>query len=158
MIQGKLLSYGDDLTDSNRIRKQVLVDELGMISIDQVYENNNESIHVIVYEEDNSSIAVAAGRIRYDGEKCIIDQIAVIKDYRGKKYGDFTVRMLMNKAFTSGISEVRLYAPENVSEFFKKIGFDFVKNYDILSNNEYENMHILQNNVIISCHFAKKMK
>jgi predicted GNAT family N-acyltransferase len=135
MIEGKLLTYGDDLTEVFSIRRKIFVEELG-ISYDNEFDALDEvSIHALVYksevEETNSTNndrcngkkAIATGRIIYDGVNCTIDKIGVLEEYRGRLYGDFTVRMLLNKAFTSGINEVSLHVPINVEDFFRSIGF-----------------------------------
>ena len=85
-------------------------------------------MHVIVYEEAGRRNAVATGRIIYNGQDCQIGRIAVLKEFRGKKYGDFTVRMLLNRAFTAGINEVTINCHQSAEEFYKKIGFQRVGN------------------------------
>jgi hypothetical protein len=43
------------------------------------------------------------------------------------KYGDFTVRMLLNKAFTAGIREVSLDSQESAQGFYGSVGANFVR-------------------------------
>ncbi len=133
MIQGKILSYGDDLAEVFRIRREVLVEEFGVSEEIEFDGLDEHAMHVIVYEEDNrknlsgelskEKKAVATGRIVYDGISCEIGHIAVLKEFRGKKYGDFTVRMLLNKAFTGGINEVVVNIDPILEKFYQKIGF-----------------------------------
>lgn len=154
MIQGKLLSFYDNLEQVNIIRKQVLVEELKIPEQIVFDENDKNAIFVLVYEESNKKNGVinnpvATGRIIYDGDNCIIDNIAVLKEYRQKKYGDFTVRMLINKAFTSGISEITVNTFPELLEFYSKIGFIFKENTD---NQYYKCIMMLnQNNVKTKC-------
>lgn len=133
MIQGKILSYGDDLTDIFNIRRKVFIEEKG-IPEEKVFDQlDKEAMHVLVYENisncsdkrtvDKKKTPVAAGRIRYEDNVCKIDNVAVLKEYRNNQYGDFTVRMLLNKAFTAGIKDVQLLTTEDVTDFFRKIGF-----------------------------------
>lgn len=161
MIQGKLLSYGDDLNEVYNIRREVFVNEIGKTEETEFDDTDNEAIHVLVYEEvtrkegngllDSKKVAVATGKIIYNGDICWISNVAVLRQYRNKKYGDFTVRMLLNRAFTAGINEVYLRATPETSEFFKKIGFQ-------LNNSEYEKMQdqdfrmiIHDTDIVISC-------
>lgn len=130
LIQGKILAYGDDLTEVFQIRKKVFVEEQGIPEELEFDDLDSQAMHVIVYEEDPNwkndkayKKAVATGRIIFDGTTCKIGRIAVLKEYRNMKYGDFTVRMLLNKAFTAGIDEVRLDANCSVQAFYEKIGF-----------------------------------
>jgi predicted GNAT family N-acyltransferase len=123
LVQGKLLTYGDDLTEVFAIRRKVFVEEQHIPDNIEFDEYDSEAMHVIVYEEAGSRTAVATGRISYNGQDCQLGRIAVLKEYRGRKYGDFTVRLLLNKAFTAGINEVTINCQKEVEEFYNKIGF-----------------------------------
>ncbi|HHV09213.1 MAG TPA: GNAT family N-acetyltransferase [Clostridiales bacterium] len=138
LIQGKLLCYGDDLSEVMDIRRKVFVEEFGMSEELEFDGLDLEAMHVIVYEEGQSvkeesgealKIPVATGRIIYDGTLCMIEKVAVLKEYRGKQYGDFTVRMLLTKAFTSGIDEVTVKTFPESEDFFRTIGFVKHKEY-----------------------------
>lgn len=128
MIRGKMLSYGDDLSEIYDIRTKVFVEELGLQK-EQVFDlYDPDAIHVLVYEEKFSEqgeelIPVATGRITYDGDVCEVAHISVLKDYRNKEYGDFAIRMLINKALLSGIDEICLVATKDVVGFFERVGF-----------------------------------
>jgi N-acetylglutamate synthase-like GNAT family acetyltransferase len=127
-VQGKLLTTSDDLTEAFAIRKEVFLYELGMTEQLVFDEMDREAIHVIIYEDvkgENQSkdkIAVATGRLHFDGYHYELSQIAVLKDYRRKRYGDFAVRMLLNRAFQAGM-EVITYSPNTLFQFFESIGF-----------------------------------
>lgn len=128
MIQGKLLYYGDDLKEVYDIRKKVFVEELGVPMEKEFDELDKEAVHVLVFEQtnqENSSkqIPVAAGRIIWLENVCEIGHVAVLKEYRHREYGDFTVRMLINKAFHMGIDEVIAKIRPEFTNFIKKIGF-----------------------------------
>lgn len=151
LIQGKILSYGDDLKEVYSIRQNVFVDELRILETTEFDENDANAMHVIVYEEAGSKKAVATGRITYNGDKCEISKVAVLKEFRRKKYGDFTVRMLLNKAFTAGINEVTLNSQISVVEFYEKIGFHKIDNCFIESNITYVPMMIKITDVITQC-------
>jgi len=158
-IQGKILNPGDDLAEALNIRKKVFVEEY-TISYDKEFDLLDElAIHAVAYEKmsanENSAKsqekkAVATGRIFYDGEKCILDKVSVLKEYRGKEYGDFVVRLLLNKAFLAGVNEV--YADSFVSAegFFEKIGFIRI------DENFIENGIVKCKMVIKSEHLMKK--
>ena len=123
LIQGKILSCGCDLSEVFKIRKEVFVEELHIPEEVEFDDLDSIAMHVIVYEEAGSKNTVATGRIFFDGTICEIGHICVRKEFRGKKYGDFAVRMLINKAFVSGIPEVCCNVSGDVIEFFQKIGF-----------------------------------
>lgn len=154
MIQGKILSYGDNLSEAFYIRRKVFCEELGIPEKEEFDELDNEAMHVIVYDNTNSEEAIATGRISYHEGSCIISKVSVLKKHRGKKYGDFTVKMLINRAFVAGINEVMLTATEKDVEFFKKIGFSVT---GINNKNRYlYNMVISENQVSKACNHCKK--
>lgn len=134
-ISGKILSYSDDLSQAFMIRREVFVKEQG-IPEERVFDDmDHTALHVVVYEESRINTEdglkrvqkpVGSGRICFDGSNCKLGRIAVLKDYRGKKYGDFLVRMLLQKAFSAGIQEVTVDAQTSVEEFYSKIGFQRV--------------------------------
>jgi predicted GNAT family N-acyltransferase len=151
LIQGKLLTYGDDLAEAFSIRRKVFIEELLIPENIEFDEYDAEAIHVIVYEEAGSKKAVATGRIVYNGQCCQIGRVAVLKEYRDKRYGDFTVRMLLNKAFTAGISEVTLNAQLNSVEFYRKIGFHKTGDDFIEAGIVHCKMIIYVNDIITLC-------
>lgn len=159
MIQGKLLSYGDDLSEAFAIRRKVFVEEMGIPEDKEFEEFEQEAIHVLVYEEDmpekqNGGVSspktiVATGRITYDGENCEIGHIAVLKEYRNKLYGDFTVRMLINRAFLSGIPTVSVKVTKDLVGFFERIGFKIVQENE--DKDSLIKMDIRMDDVVTCC-------
>lgn len=154
LIQGKLLSHGNDLTDVFMIRRKVFIEELKIPEEIEYDDQDEQSIHVVVYEEASCKNAVATGRISFDGEICEIDHIAVLKEFRNKQYGDFTVRMLLNKAFTSGIHVVRSMVNKESVTFFEKIGFHIISDESDNQNIKYHLMEIKSNDIKTKCHKA----
>lgn len=155
LIQGKILSYGNDLSEVFDIRRKVFIEEQHIPDEIEFDELDAEAMHVIVYEESGSKKAVATGRIIYDGEYCRIGRIAVLKEYRGKKYGDFTVRMLLNKAFTADIHEVTIDAQVKAIEFYHKIGFQDVGIDFMEAGIPHRKMIIRDTDVITCCKILK---
>ncbi len=155
LIQGKILSYGADLSEAFEIRRQVLINELQKNEAEVFDDQDSYAMHVIVYEQGNGCNPVATGRITFDGSACEIDQIAVLKEYREKKYGDFTVRMLINKAFTSGIHEVSVRTPIHLVDFFRKIGFN-MKNEENLKELKKECSMVIRDGDVLTCCNQKK--
>jgi N-acetylglutamate synthase-like GNAT family acetyltransferase len=152
LIQGKLLSQGNDLAEVLFIRRKVFIDEMKIPESVEYDGLDDLSMHVIVYEEARSKRAVATGRISFDGQCCEISRIAVLKEYRNKQYGDFAVRMLLNKAFTSGIHVVMSRVNSESVEFFKKIGFH-IMDKDIGNKDlAHYTMEITVQDIKYACH------
>ncbi len=152
LIQGKLLSYGSDLSEAFEIRKQVFIDEYHKELTEVFDEYDSFAMHVIVYEQNEKKKPVATGRIVFDGSYCEISNIAVLKEYRNRKYGDFAVRMLINKAFTSGIHDISVKVPGQLIDFYKKIGFSMKETITkVVPEKEYV-MIIRDGDVQTCCH------
>jgi N-acetylglutamate synthase-like GNAT family acetyltransferase len=120
MIEGKLLDFGDDLTEVRRVQEKVFN---GGTKIDESDGEYAFAVHAIAYQGTDDKKAVAAGSMTYDGEICRLGKVAVLRECRGNYYGDFIVRILLNKAFTSGIERVHTCAEQGNQGFFRKIGF-----------------------------------
>jgi len=154
-----MLSSLDDLSEVKQIRNEVFINECGMLDFEENDTTDSLAMYVIVYQEDDNwkenrnkqKTPVASGRIMFDGSRCVIDQVAVLKEYRNKKYGDFAVKMLLNKAFTSGIEKVELYSPEKVMGFFETIGFKCTEENFIKDEVKHIKMIISSNGVITCC-------
>ncbi len=160
LIQGKLLCYGDDLSEILKIRRNVFIEEYGIPEDMEFDRLDDVAMHAIIYEEnecwkkqseEKERVPVATGRIIYDGTECIIDKVAVLKEYRGRKYGDFTVKMLLSKAFTSGINEVMTRTISEAQGFFRTIGFasDSQEYFD--NGIRYINMTMKQGDLVKLC-------
>lgn len=152
LIQGKLLSQGNDLSEVYSIRRKVFIEEM-KLSESVVFDGQDDmAMHVIVYEETGTKKAVATGRISFDGEYCEISHIAVLREFRNKKYGDFTVRMLLNKAFTSGIHMVKSIVSADSIDFFKKIGFHIISEDTMSQTITNYIVEINTNDIKAPCH------
>jgi predicted GNAT family N-acyltransferase len=124
MIQGKLFSEDENLSEIYRIWDEVFLKE-EKIPVDLIYKTNEKTkIHAIVYEGADLSCPIAAGRMAMDSISAKIELVAVLKEYRGKEYGDFVIRMLLDKAKTAGIQYIVVEPPESVVGFFQKTGFE----------------------------------
>jgi predicted GNAT family N-acyltransferase len=120
MLEGRYLFFGDDLTDARRIRYEVFEKEQKVPHEIEFDNLDDEAIHVVVYEDQKP---VGTGRLLFDGENYKIGRIAVIKEERGKKYGDFVVRMLIDKAFLMGAKRVYANVQLHSEKFYETIGF-----------------------------------
>lgn len=114
MIQGKYLSNRDDLSRVIQIRKDVFGNELTTDTKDEL------SINVLVNDKQTE---VGTGRITLDDGRFTMDMICVLKEYRGKGYGEFIVRLLADRALISGAKAVYLLATPNTVLFFEKLFF-----------------------------------
>lgn len=120
LIEGKYLFFGDNLSDSFAVRGKVFQEEQGIPKEIELDNLDNDAVHVVVYVDHSP---VATGRMIFDGKNYYIGRVAVLKEERRKKYGDFVVRMLADKAFMMGAKEIYINSQESVVGFYEKIGF-----------------------------------
>ncbi len=135
-VRGKYFWYGEDLTDAFAIRKKVFGDEQGMKDEVLFDDMDKVAVHAIVYNDKDEPIA--SGRIINDEGNYRIGKIAVLPEARGKLYGDFLVRMLVDKGYLAGATTIQVQSQIHAVGFYEKIGFKksgnvFVDNNDGLT-------------------------
>ncbi len=86
-------------------------------------ERKDSLIQALVYEGAEDSCPAAAGCMSMKQEEARILSVAVLPEYRGKAYGEFVIRMLIDKAKTNGIKRVTLSCQNEMSGYFQKLGF-----------------------------------
>lgn len=122
MVRGKLLKQGDDLTDALYIRNEVFVKEQHCSAENEFDEWDPKAIHAVAY--DGEGKPVATGRLLLDDNlDFYIGRVAVLKEYRHQKYGDFIVRLLVDQAFQCAASVIYIHAQMTAVPFYEKLGF-----------------------------------
>jgi len=121
MLTGKFIQGDGDLSEILAIRKKVFIEEqhgdqtMLFDSLDQ------EANHVIVRVDEKP---VAVGRVVLQQDfNCKIGRIAVLKEERGKQYGDFVVRLLLDRAFRGPAVKVYVTAQVHAVPFYERFGF-----------------------------------
>jgi Predicted acyltransferase len=150
LVKGKILNYDDDLTEAFEIRKQVFIDELRIPPQNEFDEEDYMAVHALVYNEQFDE-PVATGRVAFDGEHYRIEHVAVLKNERKKGYGDFIVRILINKAIMAGAQEIYIDAFKITVPFYEKIGFQVVGEEFVKSGICYVPMKIINGNLCKKC-------
>ncbi len=123
MIKGKFIVQGGDLSDARQVRQAVFIEEQ-QISPELEYDGWDEkAIHAVVY--DPNSLPVGTGRLLLEEDGSFhIGRVAVKKECRKQGYGDFVVRMLLDRAFQCGAEEVCILAQTTAVGFYETIGFE----------------------------------
>lgn len=165
-IQGKYLLAGlHDISECLAIRKEVFGEEQQFPLAAMEDAEDKSAIFVLAYEtkmetepaqsvenEDKKKelkFPIGTGRLVFLGDAYKIGRIAVRKEFRGRGYGDFIVRMLVDKAFQMGAKEVFVGAQEHAVAFYEKIGF-------LKQEETYEEDGILHYKMKIMPHTCKR--
>ncbi len=155
MIQGKwVLPESDDYTVAKNIMTTVFCNEISHHDNYLHEELNSLANHVIVLDNDTHEIA-GYGRITYDLENFVMDNICVLEKYRGRYYGDFIARMLVDKGIQCGADVIYCAVPHNLKAFLTPIGFresdssipEFAQVYE-----GYTLMHLIPAEFKTKCH------
>lgn len=123
MVVGKYYRGMESFEEIKAIRKQVFGEELGY-SDDLNFDGlDEEALHAVAYLDNDGRKPAAVGRLILTEEGYKIGRIAVAKEARKSGYGNFIVRMLVDKAFQAGAEQVIVGARPEAVLFYKKIGF-----------------------------------
>ena len=141
MIQGKWILPGSPEFDTaDNIMNTVFTEEINSYNDYLHKELDSMANHVIVLDTDTKNIA-GYGRVTYDLENFVIDNFCVLKEYRGNFYGDFVVRMLVDKAIQCSADAIYCSVPSHLEGFLKSIGFKVLSD----TANKPQNLYIYDN-------------
>lgn len=102
------------------IRTTVFTNEQGA-NANEEFDSYDDIADFALLFDDNKAVATARAVKTEDGFK--IGRIAVLKEYRGKGYGDLIVRAVIEKAFNYGFDFVLVDSQNHAVPFYEKIGF-----------------------------------
>ncbi|HKL78830.1 MAG TPA: GNAT family N-acetyltransferase [Mobilitalea sp.] len=151
MVQGKFISGQSDLKDILYIRSEVFAKELKITQECKQDSLDIDAIHAVVYEGASQLCPISTGRLIIHKNVLTIDKIAVLPDYRGKGYGDFVVRMLLDKAKSFPIEDIVVNVPKKTTEFFNKVGFHIDENILVDDGNTLVQMNYIERKGCPAC-------
>lgn len=141
MVVAEIVSGSKGLEIQYEIRKKVFVEEQSVEIKLERDEYDFKSDHVLVYEDN---IPVGTGRLIIKDQVYLIGRIAVLKEYRGKKYGDLIVRKLVDHGFRHGAKRIEVHSQLQVLEFYKTIGFIAFGHIYLESGIQHQSMFITE--------------
>jgi len=96
------------------IRDKVFVQEQNVAEEEEFDEFEDESLHYLLFVDKK---AIGTARWRHIGNK-----VAVLKEYRGKGYGDFLVKTVLKDALKEG-KTIYLHAQLKAIPLYERSGF-----------------------------------
>ena len=153
MICGRYYLGLDHMEEIAPIRREVFGAEQGWSEEILFNEVDETAIQAVVYKDMDRTIPVGVGRLHKteNGEDFKIGRIAVKKEERGQGYGDFIVRMLVDKALMMGADRVLVGAQPHAVAFYQKIGFRPMGETYVEAGIEHTVMEIRQNTICKAC-------
>jgi predicted GNAT family N-acyltransferase len=113
----ELMSWARARAHASPIRFTVFVEEQGVPREIELDEQDELSIHAVVFEHDQP---VATGRLLPDGH---IGRMAVLKAWRNRGIGALMLQSLIARAKERGDREVALSAQVHAVPFYRRHGF-----------------------------------
>lgn len=113
----------NEFSSVQMIRTTVFTNEQGANANEEFDSYDHIADFALLFDNDKA-VATARAVKTEDGFK--IGRIAVLKDYRGKGYGDLIVRAVIEKAFSYGADYVLVDSQNHAVPFYEKIGFSVI--------------------------------
>lgn len=120
MVSTRWFQGINNLNTVIELRKNVFIDELNIkgCCITDMYDEF--ALSAVVFEGD---IPVGTGRLLFKDGKYFIDNLCVLKAFRGNHYGDLLIRVLVRKAINMGAEKTYALVLDSVLKNFENIGF-----------------------------------
>ena len=121
MVKGRYMEGGANIDCVLDIRKKVFEEEFGISGAGKTVPGDEMALHAIAYDDDDK--VVAAGTLYYDGITFTIDKIAVLPQNRKNYYGDFILKILIDKAASMSPSEIYGLCFSESTGFMESVGY-----------------------------------
>lgn len=108
-----------------RIRTTVFTNEQGADAVTEFDDYDSQSDFALLFESDKP---IGTARVVRLDKGFKIGRIAILKEYRGRGYGDLIVRVVLRRAFEKGADTVYVDAQNYAVPFYEKIGFKVIGN------------------------------
>lgn len=148
MVRGKYIEGIENLTEIQALRQSVFKEELGLDALAAFDDSDAFAVHALCYDEKEAPAGI--GRITFDGKRFDISHIAIRKDLRGQEYGDFVLKMLINKAAIANADTIYALSLPEQSGFFEKVGFKKTGTQQTIQGITYDDL-ILSGSLMHMC-------
>ena len=109
------------INDAYHVRMTVFVEEQKVPQEEEIDEHDKTAIHFIGYEAQETP--VAASRLRFVDEYGKLERICVLKNYRGKHFGQQMIHAMEEMIGTKGYQKAKLNAQTQAEDFYRQLGY-----------------------------------
>lgn len=121
MFNVKLVSTDEEKQLAFDVRLKVFVEEQGIPRHLEIDEFDDTAIHFIVQDGEHT---IAAARLREISPGVgKVERVCVLKEYRGKRLGVFTMEHIEKYAIDIGFKKLKLNAQTYAIPFYEKLGY-----------------------------------
>lgn len=131
------VSNEQQLADAYQVRSLVFIEEQGVDPELEHDQHDQTAIHVVGYQ-NNQPIAV--GRIRLLDHVGKMERVAILKQYRGQKYGQQLMTTMEHFLAEQGRTLAKLNAQVHALPFYQTIGYQIISNVFIEAGIEHVSM------------------
>jgi predicted GNAT family N-acyltransferase len=122
-MKAKRITFEEDLRMAFNIRKEVFVEEQGVLLGDEFDEFDNlngKCEHILVYYDEQP---VGTGRVRWVDAFGKLERICILEPYRKFGIGKVIITALEEIARERGAKKVKLHGQTQAEGFYKKLGY-----------------------------------
>ncbi|MFD2639917.1 GNAT family N-acetyltransferase [Piscibacillus salipiscarius] len=119
----KLVDTKEQLEDAYQVRSEVFIKEQNVPPEIEVDEHESEAVHFVGYLDEKP---VAASRLRLLDDYGKFERICVLKELRGKHYGQQIIQEMEDYLVSQKVKKAKLNAQTHAEEFYKRIGYETI--------------------------------
>ena len=121
MFNVKLVTTDEEKQLAFDVRLKVFVEEQGIPRHLEIDEFDDKAAHFIVQDGEHT---IAAARLREISPGVgKVERVCVLKEYRGKRLGVFTMEHIEKYAVGHGLNTLKLHAQTYAVPFYEKLGY-----------------------------------
>ncbi|HEY4601937.1 MAG TPA: GNAT family N-acetyltransferase [Cerasibacillus sp.] len=109
-----------EIKDALNIRKTVFVNEQQVPLSIEMDDHDEEAIHFIGYLNE---VPILASRLRFVDDYGKLERICVLKEHRGKSFGQHVIHTMESTIKDHGYTRALLNAQEHAIGFYEKLGY-----------------------------------
>ncbi|MCR5785330.1 MAG: GNAT family N-acetyltransferase [Eubacterium sp.] len=121
MVKGRYIEGSENIDAVLNIRDKVFGEECGISAANTPLCEDAMAVHGIAYNDEDE--IVAAGSLYFDGISFTIDKIAVLPEYRHQYYGDFVLKILIDKAAQANPDKIAGRCFKESAGFMESVGY-----------------------------------
>ncbi|GAB3789760.1 GNAT family N-acetyltransferase [Virgibacillus kimchii] len=113
----------EEIDHAYQVRMKVFVEEQKVPTEEEIDEHDKTAIHFVGYEAETP---IAASRLRFADNYGKLERICILKEHRGKHYGQQIIHAMEEKIMANGYKKAKLHAQTHAEGFYGKLGYQTV--------------------------------
>jgi predicted GNAT family N-acyltransferase len=106
--------------DALAVRRDVFVREQQIDEKEEIDNNEDVSLHFVLYDEDKP---IGAARLREVNGEGKVERVCILSSHRKKGLGEELMNAMETAAIKRSLPSLILYAQTQAEDFYKKLGY-----------------------------------